>query len=89
MTAAGEAIYLPIPSPARIPFPRSDPERHTTRDQQQARQHRIYRLPRDDQQTGQHRIYRLPRADQQRFAYNSNGYCISRQVTGKNIDIYA
>ena len=74
MTAAGEALYLPVPRPARIPLPRFNLERQTTRDQHQTRPHRIYRLPRDDQQ---------------RFAYTSNGYRISERVTGQNIDIYA
>jgi hypothetical protein len=74
MTAVGEALYLPVPSPARIPFPGFNPERQTARNQQQKRPHRIYRLPRNDQQ---------------RFAYTSNGYRISQRVTGQNIDIYA
>ncbi|MGD9248768.1 MAG: hypothetical protein PVI60_12465 [Desulfobacteraceae bacterium] len=91
MTAAGEVTYLPIPSPPRIPFPSSDSQWQTTRDQLQTRQHNIYRLSHDDQQrTISHRLYRLPRNDQQRFAYNSKGYFISRRDdTGQNIDIYA
>ena len=74
MTAAGDILYLPVPSTVPKPLSIFRMKRQDGREQAPA---------------GQHRIYRLPRHDPPHFAYTSNGYQIPQQGTGKIIDIYA
>lgn len=74
MSAAGEVLYLPVPSPARTPFSMFYLKRQGRHEQEQA---------------GRQRIYRLPRHDSPHFAYTPKGYQIPQQGTGKIIDIYA
>lgn len=74
MTAVGEALYLPVPSPDRTPFSMFHLRRPDSRAQEQAEQHRVYRLPRHDSP---------------HLVYTSNGHQRPRQGTGQIIDIYA
>lgn len=72
MTATGDALYLPVPSPFRLPFG----EPRQTR--QQVTDHRL---------AAGHRVYRIPRQDFQRLTYGNNGYAVASNTTGKIIDI--
>ena len=74
MTAAGQAIYLPVLSPARSALRDYTPRRHFYSAQNQ-RQARVYRLP--------------PRERQGNLTYCSNGYAMHEQVNGTIIDLYA
>jgi hypothetical protein len=73
MTAAGDALYLPVPSTVPKPLSLFPMRRQDGRERKPAEQHRIRRLPRHD----------FPH-----IAYTSSGYQVVEQVTGKIVDIY-
>ncbi|MEJ2155172.1 MAG: hypothetical protein P8X96_07535 [Desulfobacteraceae bacterium] len=72
MTAAGDAVYLPVPSSVKLPFDIFN------RPRPYIRQHHP---------TEQHRIYRMPRQELRRMTYSAKGYAPTSPDTGKIIDI--
>ena len=74
MTTAGQVIYLPVLSPARLPVRDFRKQRHYYGAQNQ-RQARIYRLP--------------PQERQGNLTYYPNGLATHEQITGTIIDLYA
>ena len=72
MTATGDALYLPVPSPFRLPLGEFRQPRRQLRD------HRL---------TAQPRVYRIPRHDRQHMTYGAGGYATASSGIGKIIDI--
>lgn len=73
MTASGEALYLPMLSPVRSPYPEYFPKRRRAPDPQPA-----WQTP----------AQRLQERGQPQFAYGPKGYAACPPVTGHIVDIY-
>lgn len=74
MTASSEALYLPMLSPVRSPYPECFPKRRRAPDPQQA-----WQTP----------VHRLHQRGQPQFAYGPKGHAAPPPATGHIIDIYA